>query len=80
MQKVNNHNLHLPNSIPSLAPTFPLSTWIWVWSSDVLKSFHLGCQRFQLYNHIITALQGDVQMTFHFSLYKLTQNPYDVAS
>jgi hypothetical protein len=31
-----------------------------------------------MYNRIHATLRRDVQMTFHFPLDKLTQNPYDV--
>jgi hypothetical protein len=69
---MNQHNLHLPNSILSLAPIQPTSTWTWVSLLDVLKSFHLGFHCLRLYNHFPIALLGDVQMAYHFPLNKLT--------
>jgi hypothetical protein len=63
-----------------LDPTLPTLAWIWVFSLDVFGSFHLGFCHLQLYNHILTTLQCDVQMVFHFPLDKLARNPYDVVT
>ncbi len=68
------------NSIPSLTPTLPISTWTWVLSLNVLRSFHLNFCCLRLYHHILTILHYDVQVAFHFPLDKLAHDPYDVAT
>jgi hypothetical protein len=55
------------------------STWAWVSTLNVFKSFHFGFYCYQLFNRIPTILQRDVQVPFHFPLNKLAQNRYDVA-
>ncbi len=67
-------------SIPFLTPTPLTSTWTWVSTLDVLKSFNLGFCRFQLYNRIPIALQRDVQMAFRLPLDKLTHDLYNVVN
>jgi hypothetical protein len=62
-QTFNSFNLNPcdhPNSMPSLVPIQLTSAWTWVSSLDVLRSFHLGFCRLQLYNYIPTVLWYDV--------------------
>ncbi len=82
LSNINSFNPNLCDhlsSIPSLIPTSFTSTWTWVLSLDVFESFHLNFHHLQLYNHIPTTLQCDLQMAFFFPLDKLTHDPNDVA-
>ncbi len=76
-----NPNLHdLPGPIPSFTPNPLALTWFWVLALDVIGSFHIGFHHLQLYNHIPTGLQHDIQMALCFPLNKLAHDPYDVTT
>jgi hypothetical protein len=66
------------DSMPCIIPTPLTLTWTWVSSLDVLGSFHLNLCCLWLYNCIPITLRLDVQVAFHFSLDKLTHEPYNV--
>ncbi len=80
------HPIHRSQTVHDHSSPMPLrtlnrlaSTWAWVSTLNVFKFFHFGFRRSQLFNHIPTILQRDVQVAFHFPLNKLAQNRYDVA-